>query len=72
MSSLVILAQAGALGSLGHYLIVAIVACAIVGIALIAARQAGVVVPPFVSTILWIVLAAAIAVVAIRALLGLA
>lgn len=54
----------------GHWLIVALVVAGIIGIALVVARQAGIVVPAFVVTILWIVLAVVVGVVAIKFLIG--
>jgi len=61
----VILAQVAGY-SFVHILIMVIVVAACVGIALVAMRQAGIAVPPFVVQIFWIVLAAFVAIFAIR------
>jgi len=49
-----------------QWLIVAIVIVGCIGIAIIAARQAGITVPPFFVKILWIVLCCVIAIMAIK------
>ncbi len=67
-----ILAQYAAGGyDLIHLVIVGIVIAGIVGIALVISRQAGIMIPGFVVTILWIVLAVVVGVVAIKFLAGL-
>jgi len=57
--------------SLIHILIVIIVVAACVGIAMVVLRQAGITVPAFIITIGWIVLAAAVGILAIRFVAGL-
>lgn len=54
-----------------HWLIVAIVVAGCIGIAFVVAKQAGITIPPFIITILWIVLAVVIGVVAIKFLVSL-
>ena len=54
-----------------QWIIVAIVVAGIIGIALVVAKQAGVVIPAFVWTIAWICLCVVIAIVAIKFLAGL-
>ena len=71
MSSLTLFAQAGAALTIGHWLVIAIIVAGIIGIALVVARQAGIAIPPFVVTILWIILAVLVGVVAIKFLMGL-
>jgi NADH:ubiquinone oxidoreductase subunit K len=65
-----LLAQAGGY-SLVHWLIIAIVVCAAIGIAIVAMKQSGITIPPAIWTIIWIVVVAAVAIVAIRILLTL-
>lgn len=48
-----------------HWINIALILAGVIGIAYIVARQAGVVVPPFMIQIFWIVLAVAIGVAAI-------
>jgi hypothetical protein len=62
-------AQAGAVGTIGHWLIIAIVIAGIIGIALVVARYAGITVPPFIFTVMWIILAVVVGVVAIKFLM---
>lgn len=57
---------------LAHYVIVAIVVAAVIGIGLIVARQAGIVIPPFVTQIAWVVFACLVGIFAIRLVMGLA
>ena len=64
-----LLAQ-GAASAFASWIILAIVAAGIIGIALIAIRAAGLDIPPWVIQILWIVLVVLVAVVAIRFLLS--
>ena len=66
-----ILAQYAAGSDLIHWIIVAIVCAGIIGIALVVIRQAGIAIPEWIITILWIVLAVVVAVVAIKFLAGL-
>lgn len=54
-----------------HWLIIAIVVCAAIGIAIVALRQSGIAIPPAIWTIIWILVVAAVAIVAIRLLLTL-
>lgn len=65
-----ILAQAAGY-SFVHIIIVCIVVAACVGIALVAFRQFGIVIPQFVVYIFWIVLCAVLAIFAIRFVAGL-
>lgn len=51
-------------------IVIAMVVAGIIGIALVIARQAGIVIPAFIFTIAWIVLAVVIGVVAIKFLAG--
>jgi hypothetical protein len=53
-------------GSLVHLIIVVIVVCAVIGIAYIVMKQAGIVIPGWIVQIAWIVLACVIGVIAIR------
>jgi hypothetical protein len=53
-------------GGLVHLIIVIIVICAVIGIALIITRQAGITIPSWIIQILWIILAVVIGIVAIR------
>lgn len=57
--------------SLLHLLILAIVVVAIVAVAVAASRGMGVAIPGWVMQIMWILLAAFLAIVAIRFLVGL-
>jgi hypothetical protein len=57
--------------TIAEWAILLIIVCAVVGIAVVVIKQTGVVIPAFVWTILWIVLAAALGIVAIRFLMGL-
>ena len=66
-----LIAQAGLVGTIGHWAIILIVVAAIVGIALVVIRAAGIAVPSWIITILWIILAAIVGVLAIRILLSL-
>lgn len=65
MSALV-LAQAGVVGAVAGWVIIAIVVAAIIGIGMVVLRATGVAIPPWVITIFWIVLVAFVAVVAIK------
>lgn len=49
-----------------HLIIVIMVVAAVIGIAYIVARQAGIAIPAFIVQIFWIVLAVVIGIVAIR------
>ena len=55
----------GAFGII-QWLIVAIIVAGCIGIAIVASKQAGIVIPQFVRTIFWIVLCCVIAVIAIK------
>lgn len=59
-------AQAFTAQSLVQWVIIAVVIVGVIGIALVVARQAGVTIPSFVITILWIVFACVIGIIAIR------
>ena len=59
-------AQALTAAVLIQWAIVIIVICGIVGILLVVCRAAGVAIPGFIITILWILLAVVVGVVAIR------
>lgn len=61
----VLIAQVGAAASIVHYVIISIIIAGVIGIGFIVARQAGIVIPPFVIQILWIILAVVIGVMAI-------
>jgi hypothetical protein len=49
-----------------------IIVCAVIGIAMVAVRQSGVAIPPWVITIAWILVVALVAIWAIRFLVGFA
>lgn len=57
--------------SIGQIAIWIIVVAAIVAVVFAYCKHAGVVIPPFVVTVFWIVVLAAVAVVAVNFLLGL-
>ena len=61
-----LVAQAGIAGFVGGWVIIAVVAAAIVGIGMAALVASRVTIPPWVGTIDWIVLGAVVAVVAIK------
>lgn len=61
-----LLAQAVAGYGLIQWLIVAIVVAAIIGVVFVVIRQTGIVIPPFIISIFWILLAAVVGIVAIR------
>ena len=61
-----ILAQVVGGYSIIQLLIIVIVIAACVGITMVVLRQAGITIPPFILTIAWIVLAAFVAIFAIR------
>ena len=65
-----ILAQIVAGYSIPQLAIFFIIACAVIGIALVAIRQSGVQIPPFVVTILWILAVAVFAILCIKFLVG--
>lgn len=54
-----------------HWLIIALIVAGCIGIAFVVMRQAGIVVPPFIITIFWIVLAVFVGVIAIKFLVSL-
>jgi len=64
------IAQIAAGYGLVHLVILAIIVCAVVGIALIAIRASGVAIPGWVVQIDWIVVIALVAIFAIRILVG--
>lgn len=49
-----------------HWLIIAIVLAGIIGITLVVLRQAGIAIPGFILTILWIILAVVLGVFAVK------
>lgn len=49
-----------------HLIIIIMVVCAVIGIAYIVMKQAGIAVPGFIVQIAWIVLAVVVGIVAIR------
>lgn len=63
MSNLILLAQAA---TIAHWAVILIVVCGIIGIALVVIRQAGITIPGFIITILWIILAVVIGIAAIH------
>lgn len=63
MSTMLLFAQAGVIA---HWAIVVILICGIVGIALVVVRATGIVIPSFIITILWIVLACFLGIAAIK------
>jgi hypothetical protein len=65
-----ILAQVLAGGGIASWAVWIIIVAAIVAIVVVICRQMGVAIPPFVVTILWIILAAVIGVLAIKFLLS--
>jgi hypothetical protein len=67
-----VIAQISAGYSLIHLVILAIIVCAVVGIALVAIRASGVSIPDWAVRIFWIVVVAVIAILAIRFLVGIA
>jgi hypothetical protein len=68
---LTLLAQAAITGTIGQWVITAIIVAAILAILMILVRAWGIQIPPWVIQIGWICLVAVIAVVAIRFLLRL-
>jgi len=66
-----ILAQAGLASTIGWWAIVFVAVAAIIGIVLVAVRAAGLAVPGWFITILWILAAAAFAILAIKVVLSL-
>lgn len=69
MNSL-LLAQAAFGWNIGQMAIAALIVAGIIGVFLVVARQSGITIPPFVLTILWIVFAVVIGVVAIKFLMS--
>jgi hypothetical protein len=55
-----------AAASLVHLITVIMIVAAVIGIAYIVARQAGITIPAFIVQIFWIVLAVVVGIVAIR------
>lgn len=70
MNNALFLAQAGASASIIHWVILAVIVAGVVGIGLIALRQAGITIPPFIVQIGWIVLAVIVAILAIKFIAG--
>ena len=68
--SLALFAQAGLAATIGWWAIVLIVIAGIIGIVLVIVRQAGIAIPQFIITILWIILAVIIGVLAIKLILS--
>jgi uncharacterized protein (DUF983 family) len=66
-----LVAQLGAAHAIGGWVIIAIVVAAIIGIGLVIARHVGLQIPAWFVTILWIVVAAIVGIVAIKLLLSL-
>ena len=58
--------------SIGQIVIFVIIIAAIIGIGLVAVRASGVAIPSWATTILWILLIAVLAILAIRFLMGMA
>ncbi len=65
-----ILAQIAGGYGLVHLVILAIIVCAVVGIALVAIRASGVPIPGWAVQIFWIVVVAIVAILAIKFLLS--
>lgn len=65
-ASLSLLAQSALGSTVAHWLVIAIIIAGCIGIAYVVAKAAGIPIPPWVITILWIVLAVVIGVVAIK------
>lgn len=65
-SPLTIFAQASTAALIAEWAIIILVIGGIIGVLLVAVRAAGVTIPPFIITILWIILAVVIGVVAIK------
>ena len=65
-------AQGMVSGTVVYYAVAIILIAAVIGVVFVITRQMGVTIPPFIVTICWIVLAAAIGILAIRFLAGLA
>ncbi len=64
-----ILAQIGG-GTIVHWVVLIIIICAVVGIMFVALREFGVTIPDFVVKIFWIVIAAVLAIAAIKLILS--
>lgn len=69
--SAILIAQAAAGLTLLHWIVIAIVVIAAVGIALAVAKHSGVAIPAVVWTIAWIVIIAFVAIIAIKLLMQL-
>lgn len=63
MNSLILFAQAA---TLAHWAVIFILVCGILGILVVVIRATGIVIPPFIITILWIVLAVVVGIAAIK------
>ena len=59
-------------GSIVSLAIFIVVVAAVIGIVLVAVRASGIAVPPWVTTVLWIVFGAVICIVAIKVVAGFA
>lgn len=70
MNTMAILAQSAIPGTLVHWIIIAIILAGVVGIAMVALRQSGITIPPFIITIMWIVLVVVISIAAIKLILS--
>lgn len=66
------IAQAIGSGSIAYWVICAIVIAAVIAIGIVVTRQMGISIPPWIVSIFWIIVAAAVGIVAIRFLLQLA
>jgi hypothetical protein len=66
MDALSLVAQAAVGGTLVQYVIIAVIVCGVIGIGMIALRQSGIAIPPFVISIAWIVLVVVVAILAIK------
>jgi hypothetical protein len=73
MTPLSLFAQAGGYGlagTVGHYVVLAIVIAGIIGILYVGLQQAGVAIPPFIVTIFWIVVCVVACVIGVHILLS--
>ena len=57
-------------GSIAYYAMVIILLAAVIGIVIVITRQMGVAIPPFIITVLWIILAAIVGILAIKFIAG--
>lgn len=70
MTHILLFGQVVAGYSVAQIAIIAIIICAVVGIAIVVIRQTGVAIPGFFITILWIVLAAFLGIMCIKLLMS--